>query len=215
MRNLIAKSLIVSAWCPPSKRGGPIMMGNVLRFFPKNSLVFLTSLSELGAIPKSDRGWLPFKYYYYDSFLSKVDRKKNQKNIRGKNLFSLPVDRLKNEASFLLDLYLLIRSGLKVIKEERPDLLVGTSGSTHIISVYLLHKITGIPYFIWLQDLYHATLNSSISNIFTNHFEMSVFKEARKVIVTNEGTVDYYKKRHGIETVLIYNSLIPTIKAAL
>lgn len=90
-------------------------------------------------------------------------------------------------------------SGLKHIKQQRPDVIVSTYpiASAHIIG-YLLHKITGVP---WIADFRDPMLQvdyphgKALRTIF-GWVERKAVKHCKHIIFTSPGAVELYRQRY-------------------
>lgn len=202
------KVLIVSQWAPPLRRGAPIMLGNLLHYFPRDSYEFLTNGAgfEEEAIRKN---YSPDKYHFYvndpKTFLPKT--------AKPYVYYFSPIKTLRNLVNVnfgpLVDLYKIIKLGLKIIRERKIEVLLGTSINGPLIATWLLHVFTKKPYVIFLFDLYCGNLIEGVDKIFARLFEGQILKNASKVIVTNEVTKSYYDKKYKIDSLVIYNSITP------
>jgi len=69
-----------------------------------------------------------------------------------------------------------------------------------MIATYLLHRITKKPYSVFLFDLYKDNFYPVFpAGFLAKIFEPKIFKKAEKIIVTNNGTLNYYAKEYGEE----------------
>ena len=82
-----------------------------------------------------------------------------------------------------------------------------------MISSYFISKKTGAPLILFLFDLYKGNFFPFPGGIFASIFEPKLFKKAEKIIVTNEGTRDFYIGRYGEKIrdkiFIIHNSVFP------
>lgn len=109
---------------------------------------------------------------------------------------------------------LIIRQGVKSVKKENIDLMVGFSDyGPALVGTYYIHKQTKVPFCLYMFDIYEGNLLPLTGQILAKIFEPKLFKCATKIIVNNEGTKEFYRRRYGngildkIE--IIYNSTNP------
>ncbi|MDD5638960.1 MAG: glycosyltransferase [Candidatus Pacebacteria bacterium] len=221
------KTLIVSSYAPPSMRGAPQNIYNLFRDFPPSFYCFLTSYYNIDNISAQKGNWLQGKYIFYDNLSFSGSLKDRPEIIKERQSRSI-LDKLKYlikriwVLGFLSGIFIIgsqiisiVRSGIKNIKKEKIEIMIGFSDyGPALISTYLLHKITKKPYYIFLFDIYKDNFYpvfpaASLAKI----FESKILKNAEKIIVTNEGTLNYYAQIYGEEIrkkiVVIHNSTFP------
>ena len=66
-----------------------------------------------------------------------------------------------------------------------------------MIGTYLLHKITKKPFSIYLFDIYKGNFLPFPGGLLSRIFEQSIIKKAVQIVVTNQGTKEFYQKRYG------------------
>ena len=166
MANL-KKTLIISSYAPPSMRGAPQNIYNLFKNFPLSSYCLLTSYHNIDNISAKKGNWLEGKYIFYDntSFSGSL---KNHPEIVKECQSRLILNKLKYFVKrnwllgFLGGVFIIssqtiaiIRTGIKSIKKEKIDIMIGFSDyGPAIISTYLLHKINKKPYYIFLFYIY-------------------------------------------------------------
>lgn len=220
------KILIISSYAPPAI-GGPQNLYNLLRDFPENSYCILTSFYNIDNISAKTGTWLKGKYIFYDN-ISTSGLLENHSEIRKERPSRLILNKLKHlvkriwllgalGGTFIMfsQIIMIIRAGIKTIKKEKIEIMIGFSDyGPAMISTYFLNKITKKPYYIFLFDIYKDNFYpvfpaASLSKI----FESKILKNAEKIIVTNEGTLNYYTQIYGEEIrkkiVVIHNSTFP------
>ncbi len=219
------KTLIISTWAPPSI-GGPKNMHCLFSQFPRDSYCILTSYYGIDNYSAQNGDWLPGKYYFYDN-----PAFEDVPGQRSRMLASSPqrdrISSLRHLAKrigfvkailgpFLIlgQILMIIRLGRKAIRKENVKTLFGVSDfGPALISTYFLSRLTNKPIVLHLYDLYKGNLLPFPGNLLASFFEPRLISRAEKIIVTNEGTRDYYIKRYGnaIEKKLfvIHNSVSP------
>lgn len=206
------KVLIISQWAPPLRRGAPIMLGNLLHYFPQDSYEFL--VNGTGFEEETNRkNYSTDKYHFYinepNTYLPKT--------AKSYIYYSSPIKTLRNLVNKSLgpfvDLYKIIKLGKRIIRERNIEVLLGTSINGPLIATWILHLITKKPYVIYLFDLYYGNLINGVDKVLARIFEGQILKKASKVIVTNEVTKNFYDRKYKIDSLIIYNSIIPPKKA--
>ncbi|MDD5638537.1 MAG: hypothetical protein PHO28_01350 [Candidatus Pacebacteria bacterium] len=222
----LKKTLIVSSYAPPAI-GGPQNLYNLLRDFPENSYYILTSFYNIDNISAKTGTWLKGKYIFYDN-ISASGSLKTRSEITKERPSRLILNKSKHlvkriwflgalGGSFIMfsQIIMIIRAGIKAIKKEKIEIIIGFSDyGPAMISTYFLNKITKKPYYIFLFDIYKDNFYpvfpaASLAKI----FESKILKNAEKIIVTNEGTLNYYAQIYGEEIrkkiIIIHNSTFP------
>ena len=221
---IFKKILIVSSWAPPSI-GGPQNLYNLFSQFPDNSYCLLTSYYGIDNYSAKKGTWLKGKYYFYDKpklsgpFKSQSDEITISIGRERINKLKLLVKRL-NFLKILLgpfiifiQIFWIIKEGTKVIKKENIDIILGISDfGPALIGTYFLHKISKKPYLLHLYDIYYGNFFPFPGGVLAKIFEKKLFKNAQRIIVTNDGTKEFYEKRYGknfAKIEIIYNSVFP------
>jgi len=191
MKNLLKlnKKLLILSQCAPPAIGGIQNLYNLFINISPDDYFLLTNQIN---VTKNTGSKLPCKYFFYSKFLSK-------KSI----CFKL------NICFKLLKKLLGIIQGLKIIKNNKINILMGISdGGFSFLLTFTLAKLTKKPYIIYLFDLYKGNNLFGLGKKFSNFFEPILFKYASQIIVTNEGTKNYYIKQYGnkISIKIIHNS---------
>lgn len=223
MHEELNKTIIISSYAPPSL-GGPQNLYNLLRDANPNSYCILTSFYSIDNISAKIGTWLEGEYIFYDSI-------SNSKNIAKTS--GTPNPTLKKRALLsklkhfvkrykfaqeLMGIFIIITPimaiiscGKKAIKNKNINSIIGFSDyGPAMIGAYILHKITKKRYYIFLFDLYKGNSLPFPGNILANIFEPFMLKSANQIIVTNEGTREFYIKRYGPniskKIIIIHNS---------
>ena len=162
------KILVITIWAPPMI-GGPKNLYNLFSQFPRDSYVILTSAYAIDPLSAATGTWLPGEYVYFDR--KDGDRPPAEESSAGerdrvsvKGRMCILIQRiplfghaLLDAMSLLLNLPRIIRLARKVIREERMTRLLGISdGGVALLGTYLVHKISGLSYSLYLFDLYRG-----------------------------------------------------------
>jgi len=187
------KTLIITEWAPPMNEGSPIMINNLFRYFPKGSYCVLMDTLK-GNIRRVDPNyWLNCPYYFFNLPLF----------CGGNRLIGIYYTFLE----FLL-LPFLVLKGARVVKKEKIDnILAPTNNRGFFLSAYFVHKITKIPLFLLMFDLFEEVQLSRIKIPFCRWIERKMFKTASKVFVTTEKMGEYYRKKYNIDPEVIPHSV--------
>ncbi|PIS34804.1 MAG: hypothetical protein COT37_00710 [Parcubacteria group bacterium CG08_land_8_20_14_0_20_43_9] len=226
MNENLKKFLIVSSYAPPAI-GGPQNLYNLLRDFPKDRYFILTSFYNIDNLSAQKGTWLNGEYIFYDKQgATKEDRVKTQEEKTAAKKSSL-LNRLKHLARrnwfirnligvpiIVAQIFWIVRRGKKSIKEKKPDVLLGFSDyGPAMLGTYFLHKITKIPFRLFLFDIYKGNFFPFPGGVLSKIYEIRLFKKAEQIIVTNEGTKDFYIRRYGEKIgkkiTIIHNSAFP------
>jgi len=202
--------MIVSSYAPPSI-GGPQNLYNLFRDTDPSSYCILTSFYNIDNTSAELGTWLLGEYIFYDkkgetkktgekpvriyspSFGRKVITK--LKYLVKRNKF---VKQLISISLIVGQVLSIVHSGQKAIKAKKITSLITISDyGPAMIGGYLLHKITKKPYSIFLFDLYRWNYLPFPGNPLAKIFEPHMFKAANNIIVTNEGTKEFYEKKYG------------------
>ncbi len=214
------KFLIISSYAPPAISGTPLMMYNLLKYFPENSFCILTSHFGIDNKVIEKGNWLKVQYFYFDTpKLTSVSQKEETffqkfKKFVKKNSF------LKSLALFFFLFYLpfnIVKRGKKIIKEEKIKILLAYSDyGPALFSTYLLNKITKLPFYLYFYDLYWGNNFPLAYKILAYFLEPKLFKKAKKIFVMSEVLQEYYQKKYKRKIILIRNSIsIPKSKPTL
>ncbi len=202
--------LIVSSYAPPII-GGPQMMYNLFRDFPRDKYVLLTSYYNIDNASAKSGNWLPGQYIFYDNPKGSVAARQKTDEGSKESTVSRKIRRLK----FLMKEVLIIRElmgffvifsqlfaiilvGLRTISRHKIEVLMGFSDyGPAMLGTFFLHKLTGKPYYIFLFDLYKGNFYPFPGGTLANIFEKIILAGATKIIVNNTGTKKFYDQRYG------------------
>jgi|SRR3989344_1389431 len=206
------KVLVISSWAPPLIEGSPSIMDNLLRFFTPDSYIILTR-NELYSNKKRNADWLPVNYYFYGQ-----KRQEKVKAIATPVAKSVtPIDMLRKKFNYFvtpfMEIWSIIKVGSSVIKIEKPTSILGLSEGGPMISTLFLSLFYRLPYSIFIMDLYADNLITSWSvKVIANFFEPIIFKNAKHLIVLNEGVKEFYEKKHSVSAEVVRNAFTGSIK---
>ena len=222
----LKRILFVSSHAPPAI-GGPQNMYNLIRDLPIDSYFILTSFHYIDNVSAQKGTWLPGNYIFYDSPQATKEQTKIPQDSNPISKWRDRVARLKSvikrvplaRAVFSIPVIVgqiisIVREGQKAVQNKDIEIIMGFSDyGPAMIGTYLLHQRTKIPYHLFLFDIYKGNNFLFPAGILANIFETRIFAGAQKIVITNEGTREFYRRRYGNviadKMVVIYNSVFP------
>jgi glycosyltransferase involved in cell wall biosynthesis len=215
----IKKTLIISSYAPPAISGAPVMMYNLLRYFPANSFSVLTSHAGIDARASSEK-WLAADYYYFDTPGTTFTDDRRQSFFQKVKSIAKRIPVIRSIGEFFLLIVLIFRilkKGTQVVREKNIELLLGYSDyGAALAGTYLLHRRTGLPYDLYFYDLYAGSKLPFFSKILARFMEPKLFRSAEHIFVMSENLADYYRTKYKRNITVIHNSLpIPEPKPSL
>jgi len=214
--------LVLSSWAPPTI-GGPQYLYNLFSNFRDDSYVILTSARSIDHGSGTTGTWLRGKYVFYDS----KDGWKPDTVVSGapagRRPFPERVARFLEKVPLIglpaLEILGLLRSvkafvvsALRIPRSANVKLLLGFSDwGPALLGTYIVHALTKIPYAVFYFDLYSGNLLPPVQRLLARVFEPILLKHASAVILTNEETGKYLRRRHGGELryEIVPNSVFP------
>ena len=188
------KTLIISAFVPPSVNGPSAILYRLFCLFPKGSYGFLTDILDRPYNINDNNYALDCFYYYFRLPFTQA-----------KNRWLLILVRLLR----FLAIPLIVIRAVKIIKREKVDNIWATNDNgPFIISAFLAHKITGRPLYAHMLDLYKEILPSRIEKHVAGLFEEHILKAADRVFVMSEALQEYYQSEYGIKTELLPHPIV-------
>lgn len=220
--------LFIASYAPPSLSGAAQNMYYLLQGMPANSYYIMTSFYNIDQVSLKLGRWLDGQYIFYDrptatrellqqsTHESSATEPRRTFAIRLKNIIrKLPLmGALTGIPVIGLQTIDIVRVGRRLIKEKGSDILLGFSDyGPAMLGTYLLHKITRKPIWIFLFDIYKGNNYFFPGNQLANWLEPRLMRVADKIIVTNQGTKEFYQQRYtealGQKIVVVHNSAIP------
>jgi glycosyltransferase involved in cell wall biosynthesis len=194
--------LLVSTWAPPTL-GGPQSLYNIFSKIDERNYAILTSAVNERQTTRYAGVRLPCRYYFYD------DGEGFPPNPPGTPLLIKGIRKFRKGMLLVKRLAGIIRRGLRIIQDDHVDLLLGISDPGRaLILTYVLSRLSGKPYALYLFDLYRGNDFPQPWGFISHLVEPLLFKHARRIIVTNERTKQYYMERYGRDIYdVVYNSV--------
>jgi glycosyltransferase involved in cell wall biosynthesis len=222
MEDATKKSLFISSYAPPAI-GGPQNLYTLLRDAPRSSYAILTSFYNIDSFSARKGLWLSGEYFFYDHLNgTKEERIESAKKGDAKanilQSIKMAVKRINWLKTLLgipiifVQMAMIARAGPKIVRKLKADNIVAVSDyGPAMIGGYITHKKTGKPLILFMFDLYKGNYLPFPGGILASIYEPIIFRDAKEIIVTNEGTKDFYIKRYGKnigdKITVIYNSV--------
>jgi glycosyltransferase involved in cell wall biosynthesis len=180
------KTLIVSEWGPPMASGGPIMLGRLFKYYPKDSYCILMRKINIKHIRIDPGRWLNCRYFF------------------------CPIPQYLGNSRLLHKLYILVEfilipaivlKGLAIVRNERIDnILAPSNRGAFLIAAFFISKITSKPLLIYLFDIYEELMRDFVEKCMAKFFERIMFSHAVKIFVMSEYLAAHYLQKYGIQT---------------
>ncbi|MBI5408617.1 MAG: hypothetical protein HZA14_04560 [Nitrospirae bacterium] len=179
----MSKILFISHCAPPAPFGPSTLFRRLFKYFSPDSYVVMTS--KYGPGETDNNGRLPCKYYY-----------------AGESIFR-NYTRWSSVREWL-DVVGMVARGLSVIKKEKiTALLTHPTSGNFLLASYILHRLTGLPLYVYILDLYTASQTYRIRKLMSAPIEKAVMKASKKVFVMSETLKDHYDGKYNIDTALL------------
>ena len=184
------KILLITHQPPPCKGGTAKILYRLFKMLPKNSYVILTTYSQFASRHRKfidTKMRMSCKYYFSQGICPGTPY---TRWIALLEYFILPF-------MFLKCLY--------VIKKENIDrILVHPITGTFLLTACFIHRITGIPLYIYMFDLFEEQMDKkSIRGIMAGPVERLTMRTATNVFVMSERLQEHYFKKYNRRTVLL------------
>lgn len=206
--------------------GGPQSLYNILSGIPKENYAILTSGRNIekclrGAIKGN---WLGCDYYYYDFVPQEIETYELKKNIFITDIRNKIVKAIKavpfigttfyDSCVSIHTIFSFYRAAIKCAKGVKARALLGLSDKgPALIATWLAARRLGLPYNIYLFDIYKGNNLNFFEALLARLLERRILEDADTLLLTNEGTEDYYHRRYGtkISTLVVHNSTFPRL----
>jgi len=223
------KILFVASYAPPAISGAAQNMYNLIGALPPESYYMLTSFYHIDATALRLGQWLPGDYIFYDRPTATKEELRAQATAPS----AAPISRrawamrlktvirkfplagaLAGVPVVLLQIADIYRCGRQTIRNREIRMIMGFSDyGPAMVGSYLLHRVTRLPLYLFMFDIYKGNNLFFPGNPLSNFFEPRLVRAAERIVVNNEGIRQFYIKRYGnwiadkIE--LVYNSSDP------
>jgi glycosyltransferase involved in cell wall biosynthesis len=209
--------------------GGPQNLYSLFSQFPADSYCVLTSYHAIQRAQSTGK-WLAGKYFFYDHAGNIDKNRASPSSTRGWSpvatahesllLLAGRLPRIGREllltvihaVYLILGIFMILRAGILIVRQRNIQCIVGISDiGPALISTYLISRWTGVPYVLYFFDIYLGNNRLLVNDLFAKFFEPRMFRNASLVIVTNEGTEKFYRRRYGdtFRCAVIHNSVFP------
>lgn len=214
MNHSAHKTLIVSSWAPPDI-GGPQNLYNLFSQFPRGSYEILTSFYT--DMKRKTGAWLPCDYYFMDhrpiplpeqlTYAEQLRKPAVDKPLAPVNWAWSMIKNVLRSIGFVKTVLLgtmlvhktwrFYATGRAILQNDPDMQILGISDAgAAMIATYLLSRKNNRPLRYYLYDLYRGNYFGAPNNWVANFMEPRIFARAKHVIVTNEGTLEYYARRY-------------------
>ena len=111
---------------------------------------------------------------------------------------SFPVQKKFSQFFSLLAIPKAVINTLSLIRKYSCSAVVGVFPDIHFLIVsYLVHRISGLPWIVYMHDLMSENLRYGYLGILSRWLERRVAKNAQIIYVLNESMAEYLQKKHG------------------
>ena len=184
------KILLITHQPPPHIGGTSIILYRFFNMLPENSYVILTTYSQFAScnLKFTDPNMrLSCKYYFSTGYCP-----------------GTPYKRWLSFWEWFLVPFMLLKC-LYVVKKEKIDkILACPVTGTFLLTAYLAHRITGIPLYLYVFDLFEEQKDKkSIRGIMAGPVERLTMRTATNVFVMSEALQEHYLQKHKRRTVLL------------
>ena len=208
-KGVLRKFLVVSTYAPPAISGAPLMVFNLLRYFPKDSFAILTSHVALDDRMIENGSKLPAKYFFFDTPKLVTQPQRQEQFFSKCKQFIRRFAALKSVFHFFSLFYLpfnIVRRGIKIIRDEKIEHLFGFSDhGPALLSIYLLHKLTRKRFSLHFYDLYYGNNFLWFFRVVAYFLEPRLFKSADRVSVMSEALAKHYQDKYHREITVLHN----------
>ncbi|MBI2910187.1 MAG: glycosyltransferase [Chloroflexi bacterium] len=183
------KTLVITEWAPPVVEGGPVLLGRLLRRFPKGSYAFLCRRPEehRSAVDPSGRLDCQYDFFHVPQFLGSGRVARN----------------LNRVLTYLLIPMLTVR-GLRLVRSGKFDNILSTTmGEGAIIAAYFVSLVTRRPLFVYCFDAWRELAVGRVDRVMAFLFERRVLSHAASVFVMSEALQGFYRQKYGLSTVML------------
>lgn len=204
------KTLVISAYAPPSGSGSGLMMYFLLKYLPQSGLAILTS--ENNTDPKLAEYKLKIPYYFYGSEALAVrfnDAKETKLQKLKRLIKKFAVTKFFAQLVLLTVVpFKIVKQGKKAIQQENIQVILGYSDwGLVLLSVYVLHRITKKPFVLHFYDMYVGNKMPWLFKVVAKWLEPKLFQHASRISVMCEELQEHYEKKYNREISVIHNSI--------
>ena len=181
------KILVVSYYFPPILSGTAIMLGNLLKYFPRDSFVALTGSASDLPIDMSTK--LDCERY--------VSETPQIPQIR----FLGTTFRILMEFLYIPAIVL---KGRRIVKRHNLDRIYTIFPKDHFfVAGFLIHKLTGKPLFVHFFDIYDGGRLHWLQKAIARISERIVLRSAVRVFTPSAFLQDHYRRKYQVESEII------------
>ncbi len=188
--------LIVTSWAPPMV-GGPRNFYHLVSEFPPESYAILT---RNGLVPSAGAD------HVGRLVAPASESPTGTAGVAGQLLRVL---RVATPVPTLVTIAAMVRRGVAVVRRGGITRILGVSDNgPALIAAHQISRRTGVPYALYLYDLYRGNHLAPFDRLLANFTEHTLLRGAKPVIVTNEATESCYRTRYAhLDLAVVYNSV--------
>ncbi|MCB0736891.1 MAG: glycosyltransferase [Bacteroidetes bacterium] len=94
------------------------------------------------------------------------------------------------------------------VQKHKPDVIFGNyPKDAMLVASYRVAKEFGIPFYVYMHDLWEENMSISGSKKFAQKWEPEILEKSDRVICCTEKAQTYYKKKYGINSNLILHAV--------
>lgn len=177
----IRKVLVIASCLPPMVSGSSKMMRNLFGAFTRGTAVFL-------------RGNNPMFRFGQEDALVPVE------------VADLPLLLRRRHFRVNLPKWLeyvwvpaITRRAVGIARREKVGaIFVNYPFGYFLLAGWLASRVTGLPLFVYMHDLWEETSDAAADRIMAKVFERRIMRDAAKVYAITEAAADHYRAKHGI-----------------
>lgn len=176
--------MLISEAVPPMVSPVAIVLGRLLRQFPRGSYCVLTGSSQgmkYGLDPSGDR--LDCEYYF--AGLPKL--------LAGGG-WGFDVSVLRE----FVRIPKIVLRGLQIIRTRNIRNIITTTYGGFEIAALILHVLTRKPLYVYLFDIYQESQLGRLKKLVAGIVERPLLRSASKVFVMSESLGEHINRKHGI-----------------
>jgi glycosyltransferase involved in cell wall biosynthesis len=170
------------------------MLCRILRAVPPENYCLISSEDYSGTESEDGSPRLPARYHHLST----------EFQFQRPNRFGLY--RLRKPLNLLTQVLDRAKQVAKIMRAEKCDAIMACSGDVvNIPAAYLASRWVRVPLHIYLFDDYLYQWTRRLDRSFARFAERIAIKGAATVIVPNEFLRDEYRRRYGVQAVVIHN----------
>jgi glycosyltransferase involved in cell wall biosynthesis len=189
----LPRLLLVWYSVPSYLSGAQILLRRLFKSYPKDKLWALTSIQEAQVAQSHE----PLIDNEHQISVKQVHIRRRFVNSLAKliNWFTLP---------------LIVGHGLKLVREEKIEAVFTVSWDIFFAVAYFIHRLTGIPLYIYVMDDHWGGKRGSLAWLKTWFYQLIMpraLRSAKVVWVISEPMRDYFSRTYGVKSEVLLPSV--------